>query len=294
MHESFLNHKSRRWLKVGCAVVLASVLAYAIHSPRVPANGATWLGYTLGTIGALLIFWLMLLGVRKRRYRSTLGTVKGWLSAHIYLGLALIFVATLHTGFQFGWNLHTLAYTLMCIVIGSGIFGVLLYWRYPTLMSEARGNQTTSELLVTLAEFDNQLQRAAEKLPTDATAVISSSIAGTQIGGKPWQLVSSKDRSEIALPTGRNGKLKKTSNVAQNAAITWVADAMATSTEPNRRDDYQAALTLLGNKQSLLQRLREYSRVQAMLQIWLALHIPLSFGLLAALVSHIVVVFFYW
>ena len=33
-----------------------------------PPNGGTWLGYTLGTIGALLIVWLMLFGIRKRRY----------------------------------------------------------------------------------------------------------------------------------------------------------------------------------------------------------------------------------
>lgn len=294
MHESFLNHKNRRWLRVGTVLALASIAAYAIHSPRVPPNGATWLGYTLGTIGALLILWLMLLGVRKRRYSSTSGTVKGWLSAHVYLGLALVIVATLHTGFQFGWNLHTLAYTLMCIVIASGIFGVLLYWRYPSVMSEARGNQTSAELLKTLAEFDNQLQRAAEKLPTEATAVISSSIAGTRLGGKPWQLISSKDRSEVALPIGKNGKLKRINNSEQQPAITWLADVMAASNEPTRRGDYQAALTLLSNRQALLQKLRDYSRVQAMLQVWLALHIPLSFGLLAALVSHIIVVFFYW
>ena len=42
-----------------------------------PPNGGTWQGYVLGTIGALLIVWLTLLGVRKRRYSSTLGTRAG-------------------------------------------------------------------------------------------------------------------------------------------------------------------------------------------------------------------------
>jgi hypothetical protein len=31
-----------------------------------------------------------------------------------------------------------------------------------------------------------------------------------------------------------------------------------------------------------------------MLEIWLYLHVPLTFALIAALVAHIVSVFFYW
>ena len=42
-------------------------------------------------------------------------------------GLSLIVIVTLHTGFQFGWNVHTLAYGLMLLVIVSGIFGIVVY-----------------------------------------------------------------------------------------------------------------------------------------------------------------------
>ena len=43
-------------------------MPYLWWQPAGGHNGGTWLGYTLGTIGALLILWLMLFGVRKRRY----------------------------------------------------------------------------------------------------------------------------------------------------------------------------------------------------------------------------------
>ena len=33
---------------------------------------------------------------------------------------------------------------------------------------------------------------------------------------------------------------------------------------------------------------------QALMEIWLYFHVPLSFALLAALTGHILVVFFYW
>ena len=38
-----------------------------------------------------------------------------------------LIIATLHAGFQVGWNLHTLAYVLMVIVIFSGFFGLYNY-----------------------------------------------------------------------------------------------------------------------------------------------------------------------
>jgi hypothetical protein len=45
-----------------------------------------------------------MLGVRKARDDRGRWSLKAWTSAHVYLGLSLIVVATLHTGFQFGWN----------------------------------------------------------------------------------------------------------------------------------------------------------------------------------------------
>ena len=54
-HESFLAHKRMRWLKVALALSLAAILGYAFADVEPRPNGGTWYGYTLGTIGALLI-----------------------------------------------------------------------------------------------------------------------------------------------------------------------------------------------------------------------------------------------
>ena len=93
MHESVLAFRKRRYFWIALLATGLAILAYWIDDPQEPANGGTVLGYTLGTIGALLIVWLTWFGVRKRRYESTLGTVQGWLSAHVYLGIALLVTA---------------------------------------------------------------------------------------------------------------------------------------------------------------------------------------------------------
>ncbi|MFY7962678.1 MAG: hypothetical protein ACOVVK_21560, partial [Elsteraceae bacterium] len=102
-HESFLVYARFRYMKWAVALALVSLVVYIGHKPVLePRNGGTWAGYGLGGVGAALILWLMWFGVRKRQYAQGPGRLEDWLSAHVYLGLALIVVGTLHAGFQFG------------------------------------------------------------------------------------------------------------------------------------------------------------------------------------------------
>jgi hypothetical protein len=276
MHQSILVYRSFRYLKWAAGLTLIAVIAYAAHQPLVAPNGGTWLGYTLGTIGALMILWLMWFGIRKRSYAS--GTVKleDWLSAHVYLGLALIIVATLHTGFQFGWNVHTLAYGLMLFVIVSGIFGVFAYMRYPKLMTENRRGQTLRELMATIAEIDAECREVAMKLGDRVNQAVLDSVSGTRIGGSVWRQLSGEEP-----------------NCATARALTVVRSEARADTSESVRDEARL-IGLLGRKAELLRRARKDVQFKAMMDIWLYAHVPLSFALLAALTTHVVSVFFYW
>ena len=183
MHISFLNHANGRYFWVAIALVGASIVAYLLQEPHQTPNGGTWLGYTLGTMGALLILWLIYLGRRKRNFAAGWGTVRGWVSAHVYLGTSLLVVATLHTGFQFGINVHTLAYVLMCVVIVSGLFGVWAYRTYPEARNELKRSQTLDDIFLQLEDIDGQLKRDVSALAADIRGVVSSAIDRTEIGG---------------------------------------------------------------------------------------------------------------
>src|SRR5687767_5436918 len=96
IHRNLLLYRGARYLWWSLGLLTLSAVLYGTQGDLQPPNGGTWQGYVLGTIGALLIVWLTVLGVRKRSYRSTMGTVQGWTSAHVYLGTALLVIATLH------------------------------------------------------------------------------------------------------------------------------------------------------------------------------------------------------
>ena len=115
-HESFLIYQRYRYLKIGCAVIAVSILLYLVDSPFGARYGGSWAGYILGTAGAFLILWLTWFGYRKRSYLKDQGNLVAWLSAHVYLGLSLLVIATLHTGFSF-----RLEYTHA--VLGSDVLG---------------------------------------------------------------------------------------------------------------------------------------------------------------------------
>ena len=56
----------------------------------------------------------------------------------------------------------------------------------------------------------------------------------------------------------------------------------------------EAVVSLLERKAAALSRIRRHLRLKALLEVWLYVHVPLTFALLAELAAHIVSVFFYW
>src|SRR3546814_573172 len=103
-------------------------------------------------------------------------SLKAWTSAHVYLGLSLIVVGTWHTGFQLGWNVHTLAWALMMLVILSGLYGVIVYATLPQALSNNREQMTQMQMLEAIRAFDRQLHSAAQPLTPEDTAPVLAAL----------------------------------------------------------------------------------------------------------------------
>jgi len=275
-HTPFLMYRRFFYFKIALAAAVVSIVLYYGYRPRGEPYGGTWVGYLLGTVGALLILWLMWFGYRKRAYAGNQGKLEAWLSAHVYFGLGLLVVATLHTGFHFGWNIHTAAYALMCLVIASGAFGIYCYVHYPPLMTQNRASTTMPQMLARIAVLNDELRAAAMGIDDASARLVTRSIDNTEIGGRTWQQVS--------------GRYPRCATAAALAGI----DAIVASGAPERQIGYRRLRVLLDEKAQILGRVRRDISYKAMMDIWLYVHVPLSFALLAALLAHVVSVFVYW
>jgi hypothetical protein len=269
-HESFLAHDGYRWLKIAGITSFALALVYILIDPEPRHNGGTWYGYTLGTIGAGLIVWLSMLGVRKRYMTAARWSLKAWTSAHVYLGLALIVIGTLHTGFQLGWNVHTLAWGLMMLVIVSGIYGISVYATLPMALSTNRKEMTRAQMIEALQAIDRQLQAAAQPLRQADSDLVLATLEQDVFAANGWQRLT--------------GKYPR---CATRRAIHSFAQAA---------DDegIERVRALLGRRQTQLDQIRRQMRLMALLEVWLFIHIPATIALIAALIAHIVSVFYYW
>jgi hypothetical protein len=295
VHQSFVNYRNYRYGTVATLVTIVTIAAYLIDRPRVPANGGTWLGYTLGTIAGLLVVFLSLFGIRKRSFRSRIGTAIGWLSAHVYLGIAALVIATLHSGMHFGANVHTATYVLMWVVTVSGCWGVYAYVRYPGLMTRQRGNLRGKELLQQIAELDQRSLGLAAVTPR-IEALIGDSIRRTDLGDPRIRAqLTSRDRSFLLVGAGSPSEpAHLVPNFGNHALIEQLAELRMSAADENTRATLQSLLECAGAKAALLQRLRRETKLAAMLRVWLFIHVPVCCALLAALCTHVLTVFLYW
>ncbi|MEM7210534.1 MAG: hypothetical protein AAF479_01375 [Pseudomonadota bacterium] len=286
IHTSFLAN--RFWLWTGIGISLLSVAAYAYHAPPHGRDGSTMVGYVLGGFSGLIVLYLAWLGVRKRRFATSRGNRRDVVSAHVFLGLSLIVTATLHTGFEFALSIHTLTYVLLLLVIGSGIFGVSVYAGLPETMSRNLNEMIVEkknfdwsaleQLEWDLRELDRRLGRALQFLPDSVREPVQGAIENTRIGGGLFRILSGSSRG-----CATDAAIKRLRGLVDGGGF---SDAERTRLGEVMRD--------LARKRQICACLRRDTRYRALLKVWLWLHVPLTSALIVALISHVVLVFFYW
>lgn len=292
IHTGILEFRKSRYFWWASILVIICLVIYLTQDSSTPPNGGTWQGYTTGTIGALLILWLSLLGIRKRRYKSRIGSVAGWTSAHVYLGAAVAIIGTLHSAGQLGWNIHTLPYVLMIIVVLSGFFGLYYYIALPQKALRNRSGLSRDQLFAELFELDEQGKEVATKCSADISLAASTAIERTGIGGGVLAQLLRSDNSKMKIVDG--GAQKLVENKDQARVLEIIANQIPSAEKRSEVEPLRELLSIMSRRQAVIRRIVRDIQLQGILRIWLYIHIPITIALLVSLVTHIVATFLYW
>jgi hypothetical protein len=192
----------------------------------------------------------------------------------------------------------------MLMVIFSGFFGVWAYLRYPSLMTSNRSSTTRAEMIDGIREIDRQALALATALDPGVHALLLRSIERTPLGGGVWAQLTARDATEEVLEklrnafTGNKEQAEKASGKTDpgmsGQTIVRIVDFASRNEDQSQAENLRKLIDLLSRKRALAGQLTRDMQLQALMEIWLYLHVPLSFALLAALIGHIVAVFFYW
>jgi hypothetical protein len=269
--ETFFSYRRYRWFWVNLVFVLGCLIVYLLDDPVGGRNGGTVLGYTLGVLATAGILYLMWFGIRKRSYSAHATTLKGCLSAHVWLGLALVVIVPLHSGFSFGLNVHTLAYVVMLLTIASGVWGALNYSVLAAQVKSHRGGGTTKKLI----EQIYLISKDVNALSHDKSDQFLRLVQGLDFEFKP--------SLRGVLFGQRQEQIPKT-----------VGAELLSGLLQSEQEEGLKIVTLINKKRELANQVAEETLVMTKLKLWLYFHLPISCALVVLVAIHIFSVFWYW
>ena len=251
-------------------LICVALGVYCWDRPLGGPNGGTLLGVTYGilaTVGILILLWY---GRRKRDYFSRFTTLRGWLAVHVWLGLGLLILVPLHSGFQFNWNIHTAAYLLLVLTVLTGVWGAWIFIVYAPEVASHRGGGTVKDLLEQLDGLEKEIEKLAA----------GRSTAFQALKGK---------LDQCKVPSCLGAVFSR----APKALDRELAAKLLAGLPNEEVGEGQKQAGLLFSKAELIRKLHKEVATQTTLKLWLYTHVPLAAAMAAAVLFHIFYVLYY-
>lgn len=256
---------TRRWPLL---FTFATISLFAIHLfSRDVQLGQTARGVDLAygftaLFAALILFayW-----IRANIYSRRLGSMRGWYVSHIYIGVLLVGVVYLHSGFRFTGTLSGAMLILFFAATASGVVGAIMYAAIPLRLSKGLGEA------VTLAELTARL----EKIVAEADSVAQKAPASFK------ELYAERLRRAIVEPRWIGRYMTWNQKEMLTAAEEYFGRLRRLAPEGTAHD-MEILRPLFVEKETLYFKI---ARLQA-LRAWLDIHLPLSVALLACAIIH--------
>lgn len=259
---------------------IALAVGYLLYSPLKGPSGSSLYGYAVGILSAAGIIYLMLFGARKRAYYSSRSSLQGWLSAHVWLGMALVVWVPLHSAFEFGFNLHSLAYYLMLCTVVSGIWGAI---NYRTIPYETKSNRGSASLKLLLAQYEEAGQ-GIDRVCSEIKAGSSADSLKVRLE----EILSNLNNAQILSPWRAAFRGQPPVHLNKELASQMLIALPEQELELGHR-----LISLIDARYDLVNLINDEIRATTLLKFWLYLHVPVACACVMAVIIHVVVVLFY-
>jgi hypothetical protein len=280
------NKKSVLWRWIAAALLVLLVASYVgLARASGPTHGGSPWGIGYGIAASALVLLLVAFGWRKRAYRSKVGTLEGWLQAHVYLGVLVLAVVLLHTGFRFEDRVAVATFAVMGLVVLSGLVGAAFYTVYPRLLTEVQSDLSPAETSERLNRLTTSMARLASGRSRAFEGVYREVVSGAIPRGLAgWKLLLGR------LPGGgRRGAEAGPGGAARGGRWT----GLLARVPPEEQEPLRQLLMLARQHRELHLRLAYQERYKNLLDVWLWVHVPLSVVLLILIAAHVAAAFYF-
>ncbi|MDH5637005.1 MAG: hypothetical protein OEZ04_00770 [Nitrospinota bacterium] len=255
-------------------VIVGALLAirYSMKIDESSYSPGAGMGLFYGVMALALIVILSGYRVRKSLLRAPIGSLHAWAQSHVYMGVILIVLVFLHSGFRTGGMLSGLLLALFLLVTASGAIGAILYKVVPLSLSKYGKHVMTMEVIGAridklLAEADKQAENRSAKFLETYNKHIRPCLASHRVN---WGYIFTEEEEVIKACKAKMVNLQQETPTNEVYGMSLVG---AIYVEKER----------LAYKWAMLNSLR----------VWLYLHVPLTMALLVALSFHILGSFYY-
>jgi len=263
------------WRRIFIVLLAVVVAVFVWNYKREFPHGGSRIGLIYGTAGFALILLLAFYGVRKRWYRSRLGTMEQWLQSHIYLGLLVLVLLVLHTGGRFNDAIAVTTLILTAVVVLSGIAGAIFFVTVPRLLTEVESNLTVDEISQQL----NQLARNMARIASGRSAPFIRIYDGLMAESMPGWLAGWR----LLFARMRRGN--------QQTAADW--SKLLALVGKDEQEQLRQMLVFSRQRKELLLRLMYQQRYKNILEFWLYIHVPVTIAVIVFGALHVAAVFYY-
>lgn len=269
------SRHSAKWTGIGLGLTGGLAGSYWLYHRATPfTHGGSLMGIVYGVLALALIGVLLFYGIRKRSYRSTMGTMEEWLQSHIWLGIVAFFAVVAHAGFRFEDRIAVALFVVVSAVVASGIVGAILYKTVPRILTDVETDLTAEQISDQL----NQISRSMARIASGKSATFQRIHASLAKEATPrpfaaWTLV-------LAGPS-RGG--------APDVPAEWTR--MVGLVSAAEQEDLRQLLVTSRQQKELHRRLMGQQRYRNLLDIWLWIHLPLSVAMIVLIIAHLIGVF---